>query len=290
MVSFIKAVENMEEFIDRLILSGKDPYYPEIPEKERITDSDIPKVINFEDLTKVTLKDPLSNISKTCNIGDEFEEWIVDEIIEFSGKPVVVLERNFEKYGLFVYVSEEGIIARIRKSIGKVCSKQISYDIKYPKEYFEKLSESKEDILAKRVLEVLGEPSYNSVINLLPPIANPYHFLRINKEPYRLIVKWDGSILGCFDRSPTLGYHPCIPLPPMHEDKALEIKRGLLGYLPAIDYGYYDEENRMGWEEIAFTYEDEDFNSHLWIRIRMYKEGKIERETFTLLVYQHTNK
>jgi len=276
----------MEKFIDEIILTGKDPYYPEISEKEKTTDEDIPQIVNFDGPSKVTLKMLKTGDSKTCNIGDEFKGWRVDEIIEFNEKLVAVLERNFERHGTFVFVSEKGILSKIKKSVGEARSKQISHDIRYPQGCFKGLSDSKEDILAKRVLSVLGEPSYNGVVDLLPPLTNPYHFLRLNKEPHRLIVKWNGSIPGCFNEE----IHQYIPLPPMHEDKALEIKKGLLGgYLPAIDFSYYSEKEGLGWEEIAFTHEDENLNSYIHVRIRIYRGGRAwEDYYFTGLPAQPT--
>lgn len=267
----------MKEFVDRTILSGEDPYYPEISEEERITDEDVPQAVGFNGLSSVTLKSAKTGVSKLCDVGDTFEGWMIDEIIEFDEKALAVLERNFESHGVFAFVSEDDVVSKIRKSVGTVCSKQISHDVMYPEGYFKRLSDSKEDMLAARVISALGEPSYKGLVDLLPPIANPYHFLRLSREPYRLIVNWNGSIPACFDEELFHRYmfHEFVSLPPMHENKALEIKKGLLGYLPAIDFSYYNEERHKGTEEIAFTLEDERLNSQIYIRIRVYDRGRI---------------
>ena len=113
---------------------------------------------------------------------------------------------------------------------------------------------------------------------MLPPLAKPYHFLRINKPPYRLYVEWNGIIPDCFN----VNEYPFTLLASVPEDKSMKVKMGLVGgYLPAVNIGYFDEERAIGWEEIVFTYEDEDFNSNLYVRIRIFKDGSVEDYYFT---------
>lgn len=233
---------------------------------------DMPIVIEFAP-DRVTLKNSKTGIVDTVSIGQEFQGWIVDEIINFNGKPVAVLEQNFREYGLFIFISIDEVIAQIKKPIGLVYSRQISQIPSYGKDYYDNLSKSKEDILAQKVLTEFGEPSYENMINLLPPIAYPYDYLRINEEPFRLIVEWNGLIRGCFDEQK----FDLTGLSTPKEDKSLLIKRGLIGgYLRAIDLGYFDEEQNVGWEEIIFTNEDDNLKSHLNIRIRVYKVNEIK--------------
>lgn len=261
--------ENVSEKVineyEQIPLQMQDEYYPSIPQ---IEERDIPVVIAFEGSGKVTLIMPRTNLTHTIEIGQEFEKWKLNEIIEFNGKPVAVLERNFEKQGLLIFASVDGIITRLKKPIGIVRSRQINHISKYPKSYYDELSESRDDILAQKIIEG-GEPSYERVISLLPPIANPYHYLRINEEPYRLIVQWNGLVPGCFDEQMLKS----IGLSPPGEERSLLVKMGLIGgYLPVIDLGYFDEECRIGWEEIIFTHEDDALKSHVNIRIRVYRE------------------
>lgn len=251
----------------------EDEYYPNVPPQERIEDQDIPVAISFDSPSSVTLRTPRTGLIQTVSIGQGFERWRVEEIINFNGKTTVVLEQNFEECGLFVFISINEVIAKVKKPVGKVRSRQISRIPKYDNDYYSKISESKEDVLAQRILSELGEPSYEQVVKLLPPIAYPYHYLRVNEEPYRLIVEWNGLVQGCFDEKMLSS----IGLSTPKEDNALFVKMGLVGgYLPAVDLGYFYEEQNVGWEEIIFVHEDDSLKSHVNIRIRVYKANEVK--------------
>jgi hypothetical protein len=244
-----------------------DEYYPSILGGEK-EGQDIPVAVNFESSSRVTLMMPRIKSTSTVGIGEEFGKWRLNEIIELKGKPVAVLERNLEKHGLFVFTSIDGIVASFKKPIGIVRSRQINRIPKYPKSYYDWLFESKDDVLAQKIITEFGEPSYEQVVNLLPPIAYPYHYLRINGEPYRLTVEWNGLIPGCFDEQTLRS----IGLSPPEEEKSLLVKMGLLGgYLPAVDLGYFDEERNIGWEEIVLTHEDDALKSHISLRVKVYE-------------------
>ncbi|MBS7648231.1 hypothetical protein KEJ17_01090 [Candidatus Bathyarchaeota archaeon] len=245
-----------------------DEYYPSIPLGGEIDDQDIPVALNFESSDRVTLMMPRIKSTSTVEIGKVFGKWRLNEIIELNGKPVAVLEQNLKKHGLFVFTSIDRIVARLKKPIGIVRSRQVNQVPNYPESYYDKLFESKDDVLAQKIIAEFGEPSYEQVVNLLPPIAYPYHYLRINGEPYRLTVEWNGLIPGCFNEQTLRS----IGLSPPEEEKSFLVKMGLLGgYLPAVDLGYFDEERNIGWEEIILTHEDDALKSHVSVRIKVYE-------------------
>ncbi len=278
----VKEKETMLDASERLISNldydisldmWQDEYYPDVVTEKKIDAQNVPAVIGFEGFDRVTLTMSRTKSILTVRVGQEFEKWRLNEIIEFNKKPVAVMERNFEKHGLIIFMSADGIIAWLKKPIGIIRSRQISLIPNYPEGYYEELFKSKEDVLAKKVITEFGEPSYEQVAKLLPPIAYPYHYLRINEDPYRIIVEWNGLIPGYFDEQTLRS----IGLSPPGEEKSLLVKMGLIGgYLPAVDLGYFDEEHSIGWEEIVFTHEDDTLKSHINMRIRIYGADNVK--------------
>jgi len=234
----------------------KDEFYPK---DEDIEKEIVPKVVDFRE-SAVTLANVETGRLQRCNVGDQFSDWEVMAFITVADKPVVVLEKNLAQQGLIVYISQDGVLAKIKKAVGLL--KDIKPDeIEYPSGYFQTITASQPDVLGNKVLQ-RGEPSYEAVAGFLPPLV-AYTFLGTRKGTQNPIVDPNGVIRDYFD--------PTSYVPELTSANAL---RGSLGgYLPAINYGYFDKERNEGWEEIAFASE-EDEELAVYIRLRYLKSDE----------------
>jgi len=240
----------------------EDEFYPK---DENIEKEILPKVAGFRE-SAVDLEDAETRRIQICNVGDQFGDWEVMAFINVADKPVVILEKNLAQQGLIVYISKDGVLARIKKAVGLL--KDIKPDkIEYPSGYFQHITTSQPDVLGNKVLEG-GEPSYESVAGFLPPLV-AYTFLGTRRGVQNPIIDPDGAIRDYFD-------------PTSHVPKLTSVssKHGSLGgYLPAINYGYFDKEANEGWEEMAFAIE-EDGELAVYIRLRYLKSDKTQNTMY----------
>ncbi len=176
--------------------------------------------------------------------------------IKIKGRTVFVAERESDSNGSFTYTDKNGkVLMLIGKSLGGAADQsRNSGKPVFPSpsreltSYDRKIINSKTDILGKSVLAQKEDPSYEGVLDLLPPLGFPYTFLGDREYPCRPSprIDWDGSIRGF------LGFGlNGRPLGWMQGDQN-NVKYGLLdGYLPAVQFVYVNEKDKIGWEEIA---------------------------------------
>jgi len=129
-----------------------------------------------------------------------------------------------------------------------------------------KILNSKNDILGRSVLAQKGDPSYEKVADLLPPLGFPYTFLGDKEYPYQPSprIDWDGSIRG------VLGFGlNGKPLDWMLGDQQNVIHGLLDGYLPAIQFVYVNEKDKIGWEEIAMARAFPEYDNSLLVFLRL---------------------
>ncbi len=244
------------EWVDeRLALKDFHPriddwYYPVEEPAERAA-LKIPVVVQFSsDGARLSLA---GGDVASVPIGSDFQGWQVAAKLE-SPEPILVLERRFDRWGVIVYLAEGRTIAEVRKAVGRLPAIE-QPRAQFPKDYFASLVAAKRDVLGEKVLEKHDDPSYPDEAGYLAPL-DTYTFLGSPQSPVKYFVQPDGAIC----RQPDSGGPPVIsrdvrfdPAPllppelaPIHPRRA---KRGLLGgYLPAVDYGYFDAEADIGWE------------------------------------------
>ncbi len=199
------------------------------------------------------------------NTGGEFQGWRVVETLS-EPEPIVVLEREFDRWGLILFLSQGKVIAEVRKAVGRlerICGPRI----RFPASYAQGLIASKEDLLARRLLAGRDDASYASVAALLPPLEDPwalqtphdtYTFIGTPEAPRKLEVGPDGAIGLRFvshNRQPLLERVLFDSLQRVPKPAGpVAAKRGLLGgFLPAVDYGFFDTQSRFGWEMSALV-------------------------------------
>lgn len=197
-------------------------------------------------------------------VGGELDGWCVAEA--FPGfDPVAVIERGLDRWGVIVFLGKRGIVAEVRKAVGRL-DRMDGPTRPFPADRGSELMAAKEDVLAEQVLASGRDPSYAQVASLLPPLhsdwsldtpADTYTFIGTAEAPRKYAVAPDGTIgfrYVSHNRKPLLEqvlFEPRKMVPAMGDRVAA--KRGLLGgYLPAINYGFHDPETDFGWELCAF--------------------------------------
>jgi len=196
--------------------------------------------------------------------------------IKLNGKRIFVSETETGSRGSFTYTDKDGkVLMAIGKSLGKIGSRTRTFARHNPpsdnrglSSYDKKILHSRTDILGRSVLAQKGDPSYEKVAGLLPPLGFPYTFLGDREYPYRPSprIDWDGSVRGF------LGFGlNGKPLDWMRGDQQ-NVAYGLLdGYLPAIQFVYVNDEARIGWEEVATAkaYPESDHSLLVFFRFKV---------------------
>ena len=220
-----------------------------------------PRTVAFK--TGATVLQSPGKPAQEVRPGDRFGDFDLVAILPGS-EPMAVLERNFARWGIIAYIGKNGPVATLRKSVGRLEILQPPR-APFPASYYDELLAAQEDLLGERVLAGNAEPSYEAVANLLPPLDS-YTFLGTVTSRQKVIVQPDGR-LG-FGRSKQHGGLEQILFDPWRESAVfgaavpdaskLPNKKGLVGgYLPVIDYAFYDVSRRAGFEEIAFATGDD---------------------------------
>ncbi len=170
---------------------------------------------------------------------------------------MAVLEREFDRWGLIVYLGKQGVVAEVRKVVGRLSTIERPY-ARFPRHYFQQLLDAKEDVLAKKVLSSSSDPSYEGVAGFLAPL-HAYTFLGSPESAKKYAVQPDGAIgllpnrWGANKNLETTLFDPkeVADLTGQEGDSSY-VKLGLLGgYLPAVNYGFWTPETKSGWELCA---------------------------------------
>jgi len=254
-------------------VSGRldDWYYPRNESRQRAA-LKVPSLVEIAP-KNATLAKAKGMQAVSVAIGDEFDGWRIAETLA-DPEPIAVLEREFDNWGLIVFLGTKGVVAEVRKAVGRIEAVRRP-PVRFPKDYVQKLRDAKEDVLGEKVLASGRDPSYEAVAGFLPPLET-YTFLGSPQSLKKYIVQPDGSIGHLPNRwggskplENTL-FDPNDLLPAEQMTYPLTAKRGLLGgYLPAVDYGFLDAEARFGWELCALM----DVGESAAVFIRMRQTG-----------------
>jgi len=239
---------------------GTDEFYP----AEEAAESNItwPRLVELRANTAV-LEWP-GESSRALRVGDQYREWELVAVIA-QAAPLVVLERDFARWGVLAYIGTKGPVATMRKAIGRLDNLQ--REKTFPPEYFDRILSAQEDVLGQEVLAKGEEPSYESVAGLLPPLLT-YTFLGTTTSRQKVIVWPDGRLgFGVRDRRlEKVLFDPRAVLG-RSNSAAAATKQGLIGrYLPIIDYAFSDAGMQSGWEEIAFATGREELETYVCLR------------------------
>ena len=229
----------------------EDFYYPPEESAQR-ADLDIPCVVSCGGET-VSLRNKAGETA-TLQVGDAAWGWDLVALATVAAEPAAVLERHFEKWGIIAYVAGRGVLATVRKAIGRI-EGIVREPPPRPPHFEEAILESKSDLLGEKVLAREDDPSFEACSGFLPDLT-AYTFLSTEFSDGVIAVSPEGN-LGLMNAAPGAPrpdkalFEPARFLPPLVPTHA---KRGLLGgSLPAIDYAFFDRNRGLGWEEIAFA-------------------------------------
>jgi predicted MPP superfamily phosphohydrolase len=226
-----------------------DWYYPAEEPRER-AGAVMPRLTRV-DGDRATLSE--GNASQTITVGQPVGPWRLVATIP-GPEPTAVLEREFDRWGLIVYVAPKGPVAEIRKAVGRL-EKIARPQIRFPTDYFDRLVAAQEDVLGEKILAGHREPSYGQLAGCLAPLET-YTFLGTPASAEKFIVYPEGSLGVDLNRSrkplaESLVFDPAQVAPQL---EPTQVKRGLLGGdLPAIDYGFFDPAKQHGYELWAFA-------------------------------------
>lgn len=195
--------------------------------------------------------------AKDVSVGGRYGDFDVVAVIAEPG-PFAVLERNFNRWGVLAYIGKSGPVVTMRKAVGRLDG-LLPPARPFPAGYYDRLLSAQEDVLGNQVLEGGKDPSYTSLANLLPPLDS-YTFLGTVSSIKKIIVQPDGQLgYGGAGRRGELEQVLFDPwavsgaVSPVDISKFLS-KKGLVGgYLPVIDFGFYNSSHASGFEEIAFA-------------------------------------
>jgi hypothetical protein len=183
----------------------------------------------------------------TLRVGDRYREWELMAVFA-PGTPMAVLERDFTRWGVLAYVGERGLVATVRKAVGKLDN--LPRAKTFPPEYFDRVLSAREDLLGQQALATGLDTE--SVAALLPPLR-AYTFLGTTTSRRKVIV-WPDGRLGFGVRHHNLEQVLFDPGAVLGESKFAGTKQGLMGgYLPAVDYAFSGGAGESAWEEIAFA-------------------------------------
>ncbi len=245
-----------------------DWYYPAEEPGQRAALA-VPVVTAIED-GRATLAPSGGAPGVAVPVGGRWEGWSVTETLA-EPEPMVVLEREFDRWGLFVYLGKQGVVAEVRKAVGRLASIERP-GARFPADYFEQLLAAKEDVLAGKALASGDDPRYEDVAGYLAPLA-AYTFLGSPESAEKYVVQPDGAIGKLPNRwgrnkpLETFLLDPADFLPGDFLAHPRRAKRGLLGgYLPAVNQAYWDAQKRIGWELCAVSPVGESSTVQLRVR------------------------
>ncbi len=230
----------------------EDAYYP-AEEPAEAAGMALPRVKALGDDT-ATLIGP-EGATHALSVGGTASDW---RLLAVTQSPrAAVLERRFARWGMIAYVGEAGPLFTVRLPVGEV-SRLVADDRRYPAGYEDAILASHEDLLGKKVL-AQGEPCYEAAAGLLPELAS-YVPVSSASAPVKVVIDETGRIGPMHEGygRPRVAEAILDPAAYVGQLAPTVAKRGLLGgYLPGVDYGFWDGEARAGWEEIAFALDGE---------------------------------
>ena len=212
------------------------------------------------------------------------KQWDHLATLATDGKPTAVFERDVATWGLFAFIAEGRDADHMLKPVGAL-RRVVADRPAYPPDFEETLLRSNTDLLGEKALAAEDGPSFEACAGFLPDVAG-YTFLSTETSPDVIAVETDGSLgpLGGQYGHKRLAETWLDPRDHVPGLEPTDVKRGLVdSSLPAIDYGFYDRESGLGWEEIAFAAPAEGAPAKLdvYVYLRIVKPGAVvERRYF----------
>jgi hypothetical protein len=238
---------------------------------ENVSAPDV-KVGRFLNATSVELL--LHQRKLTLSIGGQADEWTLMEVVQYrSGKnPSYAVLEDFGKVnGHMLFVGEKGVILGLPKTSEPTWS---DHSTVFRGHSAADVKDSRTDLLANEILAKPGDPNYEEIAKVFPPIRkmSVYSFLGTPENADKIAFDYGGRTSN-FDPAP---YDP--PITKIREDG--HVKDGLVGgWLPILRFVYPQEDGK--WTEmIAFApFRVSNGNDHIqpvWYRVARVESGKLK--------------
>ena len=268
--------------VEQFSPDAEDEYYPPEEGEERAAAA-VPRVVAIAQ-GRAVLADAAGG-KREVELGQSAQDWELVAVVTEKGKPAAVFERQFNRWGLLVYADPSGELATIRKAVGHLPA-IVRPAIRYPADFDQAILDSRRDLLGDKVLAQQGDPSFAACAAFLPDLS-AYTFLANEQSSPIVAVAPDGSLGSLPARWGRKELENVLFDPRQHVAGASPdaAKRGLAGgYLPAIDYGFFDRDAKRGWEQIAFASPDcADGKLDVYVYLRIADAaGNSERKYFHL--------
>ena len=105
--------------LDQFATSVDDWYYPHEESAERAA-LHIPKLMALTDVGAL-LSTGETATARNVAVGEDFQGWRVAQTLN-EAEPLVVLERELDRWGLIVYLGRQDVVAEVRKAVGRLAA------------------------------------------------------------------------------------------------------------------------------------------------------------------------
>ena len=183
----------------------------------------------------------------------DMTKWDLLAELEIHEQTIEVRERHTLDGGVIGFFRDSGPPELIQKAVGD--PREIrTPPLPSPQGFEDELLASQTDLLGEKVLAQEEDPSFEACAAFLADVSG-YTFLSTEKTSEIICVETDGS-MGTMKneygqkRLSEVWFNPAHHLP---EHEITDAKRGILGSLPVVDYGFADCQQGLGWELIALA-------------------------------------
>lgn len=200
--------------------------------------------------------------------GERFGPWTLMEVVQ-GERPYAILEDFQRQDGRILFVDGTGVRLELAKSLepSNVDSKSLYLGLSRAQ-----IEASETDILAERILVASGDPDFNTVASVFPPLQN--------------IASGTFTFIGTPDTSEKIGFayggrtsyfDPAVYEPSIRRIRdARTVSHGLVGgYLPVLRFVYPDADG--SWTELLAFAPFRIINDNTRVQAVWYRVTRVER-------------
>jgi hypothetical protein len=222
----------------------------------------MPQLVETTD-SSVTLRCP-GQTPHALAVGQVHRNWELLAVLK-GDEPIAVLENHTPEENAIVYLSRSGAVASLSKAAASLNSQQ--QEQVFPLSHATDVLAAQKDVLGQEALAHRDSPSYEDLVGLLPTLRG-YTFLGTPESGEKVIVWPDGRLgLGIHNHNlTTVLFDPSQLLHVPIDDKSARGEALIGGYLPAIDYSFLNRKTGQGFEEIAFSFGQNELATYVRLR------------------------
>jgi hypothetical protein len=194
--------------------------------------------------------------------------WALMAVIEEGNRRIAVFEDIEDRKGSLVYLAGEGIVASLPKSLERT---SFPAETLYGGHKPDEIIKNRKDILGEEVLALSGDPTFERVAPLLPPLRVPTFVgtrYSIDKPTFDYGAFSDEIYVDVGKVFPEIAA----------ARKKLEVYEGIVGgWLPVPRFLFPAGEKRA-WDVVIFAEENpaKFWTQPLWFRILLIEDGQVK--------------